>query len=162
MGEELVEAHAVLGQAAQQPRDEVAAGRREVGGQGVGQMRLLTLDVGKKLDVVGAVEGGATCICVCVCEVCVDIGVGARFVPWGVGEFGPLQNATTHPTPRHSPVTISCRMAPTDHRSAVASYLCDCRISGAMYRGEPHRVSAMPCRGGGGKSAASGRGRVGR
>ena len=36
-------------------------------------------------------------------------------------------------------------MVPTDQRSALASYLRCCRISGAMYSGEPHSVSASPC-----------------
>ncbi len=34
-----------------------------------------------------------------------------------------------------------------DHRSALASYLWKCRISGAMYSGLPHSVSARPCTG---------------
>ena len=47
------------------------------------------------------------------------------------------------------PVMSSNRMVPTLHRSALASYFWKLRISGAMYRGEPHSVSARPwgCRG---------------
>jgi hypothetical protein len=29
--------------------------------------------------------------------------------------------------------------------NTLASYFCDCNISGAMYNGDPHRVSAIPC-----------------
>ncbi len=29
--------------------------------------------------------------------------------------------------------------------NTLASYFCDCNISGAMYSGDPHRVSAIPC-----------------
>ncbi len=36
-------------------------------------------------------------------------------------------------------------MVPTLHRSALALYLWNCKISGAMYRGDPHKVSARPC-----------------
>ena len=43
-----------------------------------------------------------------------------------------------------APTTSSYRMVPTLHRSALASYLWNCRISGAMYSGDPHSVSARP------------------
>ena len=44
-----------------------------------------------------------------------------------------------------SPTTSSNRMVPTLQRSAFASYLWKRRISGAMYSGLPHSVSARPC-----------------
>ena len=44
-------------------------------------------------------------------------------------------------------VSSSYMIAPTDHRSAFASYLWKRNISGAMYSGEPHNVSARSCSG---------------
>jgi hypothetical protein len=45
--------------------------------------------------------------------------------------------AALPPSGRPSPPCAAAR--------TLASYFCSCRISGAMYRGEPHSVSASPC-----------------
>ena len=42
------------------------------------------------------------------------------------------------------PTSSSYKMVPTLQRSALASYFWNCSISGAIYRGEPHSVSASP------------------
>ena len=42
------------------------------------------------------------------------------------------------------PTTISNKIAPTLHKSAFASYFLYFKISGAMYNGLPHTVSAIP------------------
>ena len=65
---------------------------------------------------------------------CKDLQVSNTVGPAGVG----------NPWAR-SPTTSSNRMVPTLQRSALASYLWKRRISGAMYNGLPHSVSARPC-----------------
>ena len=135
--------------------------RRQLGSKRVWQPRLAALNVAQQLELVGACEGGPAH------HLWAGTGGTGKEVAVGSGDvrtfpamqpadgvfslsanWHTLQACLSFPTalPAALPApTSSYRMAPMDHRSALASYLWKCRISGAMYSGLPHSVSARPC-----------------